>query len=91
MRVAVNRELLHKVIHVRVFFIERLNDLYGLRFNGGNVFAGDTGLAIQIDGERSADDNERQQQRENLMAQGDNLIHQLGLVVGIRFSFVHGD
>jgi hypothetical protein len=33
----------------------------------------------KYDGERAADDDEREQQRENLMSQSDNLIHQFGL------------
>ncbi len=65
MRAAVNRELLHKIFHAHVGFVERLDHLHGLRFDGGNVFAGDAGLAIQINGERAADDDEREQQREN--------------------------
>ena len=91
MRAAVSRDLLHKIFHAHAVFAEHLNDLCGLRFNGGNVFAGDTGLAIQINGERAADDDEREQQRENLMSQSDNLIRQFGLGGGVRFRFVHGN
>jgi hypothetical protein len=74
-----------------VVLAERLNDFCGLRFDGGDVFAGYARLAIQINSERAADDDERKQQRENLMSQSGNLIHQFGLSGGIRFRFVHGN
>ena len=47
MGAAVSRELLHKIFHAHAALAERLNDFCGLRFNGVNVFAGETGLPIQ--------------------------------------------
>jgi hypothetical protein len=62
-----------------------------LRFDGVNVFAGKSGLPIQNDSERATDHDEREQQRENLMSQSDNLIHQFDLHGEICFRFVHGN
>ena len=88
---AVSRELLHEIFHGRLVPFECRYDLGGLGFDDVNVFAGKSGLPIQNDSERATDHNEREQQRENLMSQSDQLIQQFGLHGGIGFGFVHGN
>ena len=61
----------------------------GLRADGADVLARDAGLAVEINRQRAADDNERQQQREHLALQRAHLSRQFAGRGRIRFGFVH--
>jgi hypothetical protein len=91
MRKAVSRELLHEIVHGRLVPFECRYDLGGLGFDDINVSAGQFGLPVQNDRERATNHDEGEQQCENLMSQGDHLIHQVGLHGEICFRFIHGN
>ena len=91
MRPPVSNELRDKFFDNGFSLIEHLHNLHRLRLDDINFFSDNAGLIPQINRECAADDDKREQQRENLLPQGDHLIRQVGLRGRIRFGFVHGN
>ena len=86
MRLAIGHELVDKVDHQRLVLVESLDDAarpaarmasMSLRVNAG--------LPVKINRERAADDDEREQQHENLVAQARRLRIQLGVRISRGF------
>ena len=92
MRLPVSNELRDKFFHDGTSLFAHLHNLHRLRPDDIiNFLSGDAGLIPQINRERAADDDERQQQRDHLAAQCRDLIRQFGRWSGIHFRFVHGN
>jgi len=88
MRLAVGGELVDEGLYARAVLLEKADDLRGLRFDAGDVVAREAGLPVEENGERAADDDEREQQYENLALQRADLTGDFFVRWGV--GFVHG-